>query len=159
MKPIYHNKKIEEYIIPFSFIATTIVCIVLIIFVSKSACLSYLIGAITNVMCFKLTIKTVDNIISGKTALPRKAFAVNNCVKIGIYAIVLLVAALSQKFNSENEIHLEIIFVAVAFFQVKLVIYFKYFIFDKIFKVKNYDDSLKGRIFPLENKEGDNKND
>jgi len=156
MKPIYHNKKIEDYIIPFAFVATFIVCLILLLFVSKSSAMSYLIGAITNILCFKLTIKTVDNVISNKVVSVRKAYAVNNTVKMGIYLMVLLVAGFSQKYHFNREVHLEIIPVAIAFFQIKFVIYFKYFIFDKIFNVKNFDDSLKGPIFPLEDeKEGD----
>jgi len=156
MKPIYHNKKIEEYIIPFAYSFTAIVCLILLIFVSKSSAISYLIGSITNILCFKLTVKTVDNVIGNKVLSARKAYAVNNCIKMGIYLVVLVVAGFSQKYHFDREVHLQIIPTAIAFFQVKIVIYFKYFIFDKIFKVKNFDDSLKGPIFPLEDeKEGD----
>ena len=155
MKPRYHYGRIEDYIIPYVIYLTLFVSAILFIFVSKSYAVSYIIGAITNIICFKLTIKTVDKIINNAYISASKNYVVNNLSKMGIYLIVLLIAGLSSKYHSNYEVHLEIIPVAIAFFSVKFMIYFKYFVIDKIFKVTNFDDSLKGPIFPLKEEKGE----
>ena len=155
MKQIYHYGRIEDYIIPYVIYLTIFVSAILLIFVSKSYALSYIVGAITNIMCFKMTIKTVDRLINNSHLSATKNYVINNVSKMGIYLIVLVVAGLSSKFHGSSEIHLEIIPVAVAFFSVKFMIYFKYFVIDKVFNIKNYDDSLKGPIFPLKDEEGE----
>ncbi len=158
MKKIYHNKKIEDYIIPFAMILTIVISLAFLIFISKSWALSYVIGSITNIICFKLTIRAVDRILDSKTRSPKKTYIINNCVKLGVYLIVLLIATFSNKYHGDQEIHLEIIPVVISLFQIRLVIYFKYFIFDKIFNVQNFDDSIKGPIFKFD-EEGDKDND
>ena len=157
MKQRFHGR-IEEHIIPYVIGLTIIVCTVLV-FISKAYAISFLIGTATNILCFKLTIKAVDKIIWNPHVSAQKAYIINNMSKMSIYLIVLVIAGLSSKFNANKEIHLEIIPVAIGFFSVKFMIYFKYFIIDKIFKIKNYDDSLKGPIFPLKDDEEGEEDD
>lgn len=155
MKERYHHGKIEEYVIPYTIGLTILVCIILM-FISKTYAISFLIGSATSILCFKMTIKTVDKIIWNPYLGAKKAYIINNISKLSIYLIVLVIAGLSTKFNGDKQIHLEIIPVAIGFFSIKFMIYFKYFVVDKIFKIKNYDDSLKGPIFPLkEDEEGE----
>ncbi len=157
MKQRYHYGRIEDYIIPYVIYLTVVVCILLIIFISKSYAISFLIGTAVNILCFKMTIKTVDKLINNKYLSATKSYVINNISKLTIYLIVLLLAGFSSKYHGDQEVHLEIIPVAIGFFSVKFMIYFKYFILDRLFKIKNFDDSLKGPIFPLkENEEGDN---
>ena len=155
MKQRYHYGRIEDYIIPYVIILTAIVCTIFLIFVSKSYAISYLIGAATNILCFKMTIKTVDKLIMNSHISATRFYVINNLSKMAIYLIVLVAAGLSSKFHGEYEVHLEIIPVAIAFFSVKFMIYFKYFVIDKIFNIKNFDDSLKGPIFPLKEEKGE----
>ena len=134
MKERYHGK-IEDHIIPYVIGLTVIVCLILI-FISKSYAISFLIGTAVNILCFKMTIRTVDKIIWNQSISASKYYIINNISKMSIYLVVLIIAGLSTKFNGHKEIHLEIIPVAIGFFSVKFMIYFKYFVIDKIFKIK-----------------------
>lgn len=137
----YHGPNVESYIIKFTTIYITIITIILF-FISKSYALSFLIGGAVNILCFKMTVRTVDRVVDSKGRNAKSALVKNNVSKLSIYMLVLVLCGINYSKYKEYEIHLEIIPAAIAFLSVKIIIYFKYFVYDKVFKVKNFDDSL-----------------
>lgn len=154
----FHGPDVEKYIIKFTIIYICIVTLILF-FISKSYALSFLIGGAVNIFCFKTTIRTVDHIIQVNGLNARSALVKNNISKLTIYLLVLVLSGLSYKYHKDMEVHLEILPTAFGFLSVKFMIYFKYYIYDKIFKIKNYDDSLPRLTEVIDDKENEGDND
>ena len=142
MKKIYHHANTENIIIKYTVIYIVFVSILFLLIFSKNAALSFFIGGIVNIICFIINVRTVDKIVYTNAVNAKKQLISSNMTRLGIYLLVLVVCGLSYSKHQNMEVHLEILPTAFAFLSVKIVIYFKYFIFDKVFKVKNFDDSL-----------------
>ena len=84
----------------------------------------------------------------------RRTLVSSNITKLSIYTIALLLAGLSYKYHSDYPVHLEIIPMAIAFLSVKLVIYFKQFVLDKIFDIKELEDQFPIKKVHNNKKEG-----
>ena len=150
----YHGIDVERHIIKFTICYILVVSAIMFIF-SKNYALSFIIGGCVNIFCFKLTVRTVDRVIGSKGLNARSALVKNNISKMSIYLLTLVISGISATKYNHLAVHLEIIPTAFAFLSVKIMIYFKYFIYDKIFKVKNFDDSLpKKKVVNYKEKEG-----
>ena len=148
MKTIYHNRNIEYYIIKYTLVYVLFITLLLLFVVNKSWALSFLLGGIVNIFCFKKTVKAVDRVIGNNGYNARRILVSSNVTKLSIYTICLILAGLSYKYHNDYPIHLEIIPMAIAFLSVKLVIYFKQFVLDRIFDIKELEDQFpikKGR--------------
>lgn len=154
MKTIYHNRNIEYYIIKYTLVYVLVVTLLLLFLVSKSWALSFLLGGVVNIFCFKKTVKSVDRVIGNNGMNARRTLVSSNITKLSIYTIALLLAGLSYKYHSDYPVHLEIIPMAIAFLSVKLVIYFKQFVLDKIFDIKELEDQFPIKKVHNNKKEG-----
>ncbi len=130
------EKKIERGIIKYVYIYALIVA--LIIFFSFNFnidyTVSFLLGVCTNLLCFTLTIKTIDKIVKYDDERKKSTLIKSNLRNYFVYLTILAVALVSQKYGDGNRIQLNIICTAIGFFSVKLMIYFKFLVVDKIFK-------------------------
>ena len=143
------NKNVERHIIGYVWIYAIIVIIVLF-FVSGMQFvlpISFALGTATSLLCFTITIRAVDRIIDCDTEHARGILIKANIEKYLLYLVVLVVAGLSYKFQPDKKIHLDIIATACGFLSVKLMIYFKEFVIDKIFK-KNKGKDVDSVSFP-----------
>ena len=143
------NKNVERHIIGYVWIYAIIVCIILFFASGMKPVLpiSFALGTATSLLCFTITIRAVDRIIDYDTEHARGILIRANIEKYLLYLVVLVVAGLSYKFQPEKKIHLDIIATACGFFSVRLMIYFKEFVIDKIFK-KNKGKDVDSTSFP-----------
>lgn len=108
--------------------------------------ISFLLGTATSLLCFTMTIKTVDKVIKYEDERKKSAFVKNNTYKYLVYLVVLAVSGYSYYMHTQNPDrarYINVFAVAGGFFSVKIMIYFKMFIIDKIFKKKaslDYED-------------------
>lgn len=130
------NKQVERHIIGYVWIYAIIVIIILFFASGMKPVLpiSFALGVATNLLCFTITIRAVDRIIEYDTEHARGILIRANIEKYLLYLVVLVVAGLSYKFQQDKKIHLDIIATACGFLSVRLMIYFKEFVIDKIFK-------------------------
>lgn len=143
------NKNVERHIIGYVWIYAIIVCIILFFASGMKPVLpiSFALGTATSLLCFTITIRAVDRIIEYDTEHARGILIRANIEKYLLYLVVLVVAGLSYKFQPDKKIHLDIIATACGFFSVRLMIYFKEFVIDKIFK-KNKGKDVDSVSFP-----------
>ena len=143
------NKNVERHIIGYVWIYAIIVCIILFFASNMQFVLpiSFALGTATSLLCFTITIRAVDRIIEYDTEHARGILIRANIEKYLLYLVVLVVAGLSYKFQPDKKIHLDIIATACGFFSVKLMIYFKEFVIDKIFK-KNKGKDIDSTTLP-----------
>ena len=143
------NKNVERHIIGYVWIYAIIVCIILFFASGMKPVLpiSFALGTATSLLCFTITIRAVDRIIDYDTEHARGILIRANIEKYLLYLVVLVVAGLSYKFQPDKKIHLDIIATACGFFSVRLMIYFKEFVIDKIFK-KNKGKDVDSVSFP-----------
>ena len=143
------NKNVERHIIGYVWIYAIIVCIILFFASGMKLVLpiSFALGTATSLLCFTITIRAVDRIIEYDTEHARGILIRANIEKYLLYLVVLVVAGLSYKFQPDKKIHLDIIATACGFFSVRLMIYFKEFVIDKIFK-KNKGKDVDSVSFP-----------
>lgn len=143
------NKNVERHIIGYVWIYAIIVIIVLFFASGMQFVLpiSFALGTATSLLCFTITIRAVDRIIDCDTEHARGILIKANIEKYLLYLVVLVVAGLSYKFQPDKKIHLDIIATACGFLSVKLMIYFKEFVIDKIFK-KNKGKDVDSVSFP-----------
>ena len=137
--------KIERSIILYVWIYALIVCVSLffIFHFDYIMPISFLLGTATSLLCFTMTIKTVDKVIKYDDERKKSAFVKNNIYKYLVYLAVLGVAGFSyyrHTQDTERLRYLNVFAVAAGFFSVKIMIYFKIFIIDKIFKKKAQED-------------------
>ena len=137
--------KIERSIILYVWIYALIVCVSLffIFHFDYIMPISFLLGTATSLLCFTMTIKTVDKVIKYDDERKKSAFVKNNIYKYLVYLAVLGVAGFSyyrHTQDTERLRYLNVFAVAAGFFSVKIMIYFKIFIIDKIFKKKVQED-------------------
>ena len=137
--------KIERTIIVYVWIYAIIVALSLFFIFSFDFIIpiSFLLGTATSLLCFTMTIKTVDKVIKYDDERKKSAFVKNNIYKYLVYLAVLAVAGYSfylHKNDPEKTRYLNVFAVAAGFFSVKIMIYFKIFIIDKIFKNKAKED-------------------
>ena len=143
------NKNVERHIIGYVWIYAIIVILVLFFASGMKFVLpiSFALGTATSLLCFTITIRAVDRIIEYDTEHARAILIRANIEKYLLYLVVLVVAGLSYKFQPDKKIHLDIIATACGFFSVKLMIYFKEFVIDKIFK-KNKGKDIDSTTLP-----------
>ena len=137
--------KIERSIILYVWIYALIVCVSLffIFHFDYIMPISFLLGTATSLLCFTMTIKTVDKVIKYDDERKKSAFVKNNIYKYLVYLAVLGVAGFSHYRHTQDPErlrYLNVFAVAAGFFSVKIMIYFKIFIIDKIFKKKAQED-------------------
>ena len=130
------NKNVERHIILYVWIYGLLVTAILFFASGMKPVLpiSFALGTATSLLCFTITIRAVDRIIEYDTEHARSILVRANIEKYFLYLVVLVVAGLSYKFQQEKTVHLDIIATACGFFSVRLMIYFKEFVIDKIFK-------------------------
>lgn len=130
------EKNVERYIIGYVWIYCIIVCLILFFASGMKPILpfSFALGTCTSLLCFTITIRAVDRIIEYDTEHARGIMIRANIEKYFLYLVILVVAGLSYKFQQDKKIHLDIIATASGFLSVKIMIYFKEFVIDKIFK-------------------------
>ena len=130
------NRSVERYIIGYVWIYGLIIALILFIVDKFKFVLpiSFLLGVFTNLLCFTMTIKCVDKLASVDGLDTRKELIKVNGKKMLIYAAVLLVAGWSYSKRDGETIHLNIFATFAGLLSVKLMIYFKEFVIDKIFK-------------------------
>lgn len=159
MKPIYHHAHTENIIIKYTAIYIVFIALMFLLLISKSAALSFLIGGVVNIICFIMCVRTTDRIVMTNGVNAKRMLVSSNITRMSIYLVVLFVCGVSSVKHQHMPVHLEILPTAFAFLSVKIIIYFKYFIFDKIFKVKNFDDSLPPNKVVVEYKEKGEENE
>lgn len=138
------DSKIEKRIIFIVWIYCAIVCGVLAI-ISKNWIwpISFLLGTLTSLLTFNMTAKTVDKVIEHEYARNRSTFIRNNVLKYLVYIAVLGVSAYTHYRHLHDESvtkYFNVFCVAAGLFSVKIMIYFKMLILDKIFKNKAKED-------------------
>lgn len=133
------NKSEERFIIGYVWIYGLIVALILLFVDGFKIVLpvSFLLGVFTNLLGFTLTIKCVDKIQANKNLNPKAEFIKCNAKKMIIYALVLAIAGYSFSKRENETIYLNIFATFAGLFSVKMMIYFKEFIIDKIFKKKD----------------------
>lgn len=133
------NKSEERFIIGYVWIYGLIVALILLFVNGFKIVLpvSFLLGVFTNLLGFTLTIKCVDKIQANKNLNPKAEFIKCNAKKMIIYALVLAIAGYSFSKRENETIYLNIFATFAGLFSVKMMIYFKEFIIDKIFKKKD----------------------
>lgn len=133
------NKSEERFIIGYVWIYGLIVALILLFVDGFKIVLpvSFLLGVFTNLLGFTLTIKCVDKIQANENLNPKAEFIKCNAKKMIIYALVLAIAGYSFSKRENETIYLNIFATFAGLFSVKMMIYFKEFIIDKIFKKKD----------------------
>ncbi len=133
------NKSEERFIIGYVWIYGLIVALILLFVDGFKIVLpvSFLLGVFTNLLGFTLTIKCVDKIQANKNLNPKAEFIKCNAKKMIIYALVLAIAGYSFSKRENETIYLNIFATFAGLFSVKMMIYFKEFIIDKIFTKKD----------------------
>lgn len=133
------NKSEERFIIGYVWIYGLIVALILLFVDGFKIVLpvSFLLGVFTNLLGFTLTIKCVDKIQENENLNPKAEFIKCNAKKMIIYALVLAIAGYSFSKRENETIYLNIFATFAGLFSVKMMIYFKEFIIDKIFKKKD----------------------
>lgn len=135
MEKVKKKGKVERNIIGYVWVYAILVCIVMLIVDKGSFILpvSFLLGTFTNLLCFTITIKSVDKIIYDEKLNVKSEYLKANIRKMVIYGVVLGLAAYSFWMHGDKALHLNFYATAAGFFSVKLMIYFKMLIIDKIF--------------------------
>lgn len=137
MKIKKDKENVERTIIFYVWIYAIFVAMVLFLITFKWVLpLSFLLGVATNLLCFSMTIRTIDKIFKYEEEDKKRELIKNNVAKYLIYFVVLALAGVSYYFNKDRAIHLDVIATACGFFSVKLMIYFKYFIYEPLFMKK-----------------------
>ncbi|MDD4056534.1 MAG: hypothetical protein PHF85_02695 [Bacilli bacterium] len=137
MKIKKDKENVERTIIFYVWIYAIFVAVVLFLITFKWVLpLSFLLGVATNLLCFSMTIRTIDKIFKYEEEDKKRELIKNNVAKYLIYFVVLALAGVSYYFNKDRVIHLDVIATACGFFSVKLMIYFKYFIYEPLFMKK-----------------------
>ena len=139
------NPKIEKIIIVYVWIYTLIVSLSLffIFHFDYLMAISFALGSATSLLCFTMTVKTVDKALRYDDERKKSLFIKNNIYKYLVYLAVLAVAGYSyylHKNDPDKTRYLNVFAVAGGFFSVRIMIYFKMLIVDKIFKNKTKDD-------------------
>lgn len=131
------TENVERTIIVYVWIYAAIVAVALLLITFKWVLpLSFLLGVATNLLCFSMTIRTVDKIFKYEDEDKKRELIKNNIAKYLVYFVVLTLAGVSYYFSKDKPIHLDVIATACGFFSVKIMIYFKYFIFEPLFLKK-----------------------
>ncbi|MDD2492969.1 MAG: hypothetical protein PHY83_03410 [Bacilli bacterium] len=142
MKIKKDKENVERTIIFYVWIYAIFVAVVLFLITFKWVLpLSFLLGVATNLLCFSMTIRTIDKIFKYEEEDKKRELIKNNVAKYLIYFVVLALAGVSYYFNKDRVIHLDVIATACGFFSVKLMIYFKYFIYEPLFMKKKKTES------------------
>ena len=136
--------KVEKSIIFIVWIYCAIVCLVLAL-INKSWIwpISFLLGTVTSLLAFNMTVKTVDRVIDSGSSKVRGSFIRNNILKYLVYVVVLGIASYTHYRHMHDETvtkYFNVFCVAAGLFSVKIMIYFKIFVLDKIFKKKAKQD-------------------
>lgn len=149
------NKSEERFIIGYVWIYGLIVALILLFVDGFKIVLpvSFLLGVFTNLLGFTLTIKCVDKIQANKNLNPKAEFIKCNAKKMIIYALVLAIAGYSFSKRENETIYLNIFATFAGLFSVKMMIYFKEFIIDKIFKKKDDKKISEGNEEKITNDE------
>ena len=135
-KKIKDNKNVERYIIGYVWIYGLVVALILFLADGFKFVLpiSFLLGLFTNLLCFTMTVKCVDKMAAMKEVNPRAELMKLNAKKMLIYAAVLIVAGYSYSKRDDETLYLNVFATFAGLLSVKLIIYFKEFVIDKIFK-------------------------
>ena len=130
------NRSVERYIIGYVWIYGLFVALIMFLVDKFKLVLpiSFLLGVFTSLLCFTMTIRCVDKLASIEGLDTRKELMKANGKKMLIYAAVLLVAGWSYSKRDGETIYLNIFATFAGLLSVKLMIYFKEFVIDKIFK-------------------------
>lgn len=95
--------------------------------------ISFILGVCTNLMCFTLNVKVVDFVLNNNIKNAKPIMIGVNLVKLLMYAIVLAISVLVD--------NLEIFSCFFGMLSVKLMIYFKSLVVDKIREKKKNKSS------------------
>ena len=137
--------KIEKIIIVYVWIYTLIVSLSLffIFHFDYLMAISFALGSATSLLCFTMTVRVVDKALKYDDERKKSLFIKNNIYKYLVYLAVLAVSGYSyylHKNDPEKTRYLNVFAVAAGFFSVRIMIYFKMLIIDKIFKKKVAND-------------------
>lgn len=144
-----NNENVERTIILYVWIYAAVVALVLLLITFKWVLpLSFLLGVATNLLCFSMTVRTVDKIFKYDETDKKRELIKNNISKYLIYFVILALAGVSYYFHKDKPLHLDVIATACGFFSVKIMIYFKYFIYEPLFlkkkKVSSQEEVKEG---------------
>lgn len=130
------KRNVERYIIGYVWIYGIIVSLILWIVDGFKFVLpiSFLLGVFSSLLAFTMTVKSVDKLSKTKELNVRSELMKTNAKKMLIYAAVLLVAGYSYSKRDGETLYLNIFATFAGLLSVKIMIYIKEFIIDKIFK-------------------------
>lgn len=142
--------KIERSITLIVWIYGIIVCgILALISLNWIWPISFFLGFVTSLMTFNMTVRTVDRVINDENARKQSTFVRNNLLKYLVYIVVLGIASYTHYQHLHDETvtkYFNVFCVAGGLFSVKLMIYFKMFVLDKIFKKKAKEDYASEKV-------------
>lgn len=124
------DKSIERGIIKYVWLYAIVVSLILLIF-AREYIVYFILGVASNLLGFTLTIKVIDRSLYNENVNTKRAFVVNNLLKLLLYTSVLTVVAISTEGNPRF-----IIATFIGMLSVKLMIYFKSIIVEPLKRKK-----------------------
>lgn len=116
--------------------------------------ISYFLGVMVGLMCFNLKRKTIDKGMKPENLkFLKKLLIRRRMMNTLIYMATLGISAYSQYYRGDRDLHLNVFATFAGLLTLKVVIYVKFLIVDKIKEKK------KAKEETLEKEEGENKND
>lgn len=122
------HQKIERQLIPIVWVYAIAVSVILVLITGTwSYVIAFVLGVSTNLLAFTATIKQVDALLNKKLARPKTTFVVLNLLKTILFIIIMVIVAMSYDY-------IHVFFTFFGLLSLKIVIYSKLLIIDKIFK-------------------------
>lgn len=122
------HQKIERQLIPIVWVYAIAVSVILVLITGTwSYVIAFVLGVATNLLAFTATIKQVDALLNKKLARPKTTFVVLNLLKTILFIIIMVIVAMSYDY-------IHVFFTFFGLLSLKIVIYSKLLIIDKIFK-------------------------
>ena len=97
------TENVERTIIVYVWIYAAIVAVALLLITFKWVLpLSFLLGVATNLLCFSMTIRTVDKIFKYEDEDKKRELIKNNIAKYLVYFVVLTLAGVSYYYSKDK---------------------------------------------------------
>lgn len=122
------HQKIERQLIPIVWLFAIIVSAIIVIIMREwSYVIAFILGVATNLLAFTATIKQVDALLQNKLEKPKTVFVIMNLLKTALFALILIIVAI-------NYDYVHVFFTFFGLLSLKIVIYVKILIIDKMKK-------------------------
>lgn len=122
------HQKIERQLIPIVWVFAIIVSAIIVIIMREwSYVIAFILGVATNLLAFTATIKQVDALLQNKLEKPKTVFVIMNLLKTALFALILIIVAI-------NYDYVHVFFTFFGLLSLKIVIYVKILIIDKMKK-------------------------